>query len=138
MRSIQALTFKALFPLGAVLVLGLVFYPQIVDSILFTPHPAIVFIIFGLMALGALLLMINLKHLATDHRAFLQVKVDVLNKGQEALQLLQDRTPAPDAELPDTGVGRVLASRDQFAAWRQRRVIIKSSRMPPLALVKRA
>ena len=56
MRSIQALTFKALFPLGAVLVLGLVFYPQIVDSILFTPHPAIVFIIFGLMALGALLL----------------------------------------------------------------------------------
>jgi len=91
MRSIQALTFKALFPLGAVLVLGLVFYPQIVDSILFTPHPAIVFIIFGLMAFGALLLIINLQHLATDHRAFLQVKVDVLNKGQEALQLLSQR-----------------------------------------------
>lgn len=27
---------------------------------------------------------------------------------QEALELLQDRTPAPDADLPDTGVGPVL------------------------------
>jgi len=62
MYSIRSFVLKALTPMGVVLGLGLFFREDVVDSILFTPHPAIVFIIFGLSGLGLTLLLINLWH----------------------------------------------------------------------------
>jgi hypothetical protein len=51
MHSFRPFALKALTPFGIVLGLGLSFRQDVVDSILFTPHPAIVFIIFGMSAL---------------------------------------------------------------------------------------
>ena len=68
MYSIQSFALKALAPMGAVLGLGVVFRQDVVDSIVFTPHPAIVFIIFGMSGMGLLLLLLNLWHLWQDHR----------------------------------------------------------------------
>lgn len=70
MQSTRVFVLKALAPLVIVLTMGLYFQQAVVDSILFTPHPAIVFVIFGLAGLGALLLILNLKHLLKDHQLF--------------------------------------------------------------------
>ena len=74
MYSIRSFVLKALTPTGIVLGLGLFFHDAVVDSILFTPHPAIVFIIFGLSGLGLALLQMNLWHLWQDHRALTQLQ----------------------------------------------------------------
>ena len=70
MQSNRVFILKALAPLVIVLALGVYFQQEVVDSILFTPHPAIVLVIFGLTALGVLLLLINLRHLLQDQHLF--------------------------------------------------------------------
>ena len=86
MHSIRAFVFKALVPLVTVLALGLFFQQAVIDSILFTPHPAIVFIIFGISALGALMLVVNLRHLLQDHALFTRLLPLDAKLRQEQLQ----------------------------------------------------
>lgn len=86
MHSTRAFVFKALVPLVTVLALGLYFQQAVIDSILFTPHPAIVFIIFGISALGALMLVINLRHLLQDHALFTRLLPLDTTLRQELLQ----------------------------------------------------
>ena len=74
MYSIRSFVLKALTPMGVVLGLGLFFREDVVDSILFTPHPAIVFIIFGLSGLGLTLLLINLWHVWQDHQLLVSLQ----------------------------------------------------------------
>lgn len=74
MYSIRSFVLKALSPVGIVLGLGLLFRDAVVDSILFTPHPAIVFIIFGLSGLGLSLLLINLWHVWQDHQLLVSLQ----------------------------------------------------------------
>ena len=68
MRSFRPFALKALTPIGFVLALGLSFRQDVVDSILFTPHPEIVYVIFSMSVLGLLILMLNMVHLWQDHR----------------------------------------------------------------------
>ena len=88
MRSIPSLLFKALLPLVGMFALGVFFYQEVVNSILFTPHPAIVFIIFGLLGLGAFLLVLNLRQLVREQQQFDAVRNLDADQRPEALRQL--------------------------------------------------
>lgn len=88
MHSFRPFALKALTPFGIVLGLGLSFRQDVVDSILFTPHPAIVFIIFGMSALGMLNLFFNMGHLWQDHRQLALVLAQDPSQRGAALQAL--------------------------------------------------
>lgn len=89
MHSIRPFILKALTPMAVVLGLGLYFRQEVVDSILFTPHPAIVFVIFALSGIGLLLLLLNMTHLWQDQRVLSRVLSLAPQERMERLQALQ-------------------------------------------------
>ena len=90
MRPTTSLVFKALLPLAGVLVMAAAFRREVVESILFTPHPAIVFVIFTLAGLGALLLAFNLRHLVAEQRQFDALRRLPADQRKQALQRIAE------------------------------------------------